>query len=197
MRASLSLKTDDLLIGSVGNVRPAKDYANLVNAAQQVVAKFPNAHFVIAGHQKPDLMAQLDQQIASLQLSANVHFVGFQNSAEFLSQVDFFALSSSTEGFSIATIEAMATGLPVVATACGGPQEILEDNTTGRLVPIANPAALAQALIEFIENPSLASSLATAGTAHAKDSFSADIMLQRYGHLYKQLAQTGSATAHS
>jgi glycosyltransferase involved in cell wall biosynthesis len=133
-------------------------------------------------------MTMLDAQLKALNVTGNVHFVGFQeDSAAFLGQMDMFALSSSSEGFSIATIEAMATGLPVVATRCGGPEEILAHEQTGLLVPINNADALAQSLIRLLQDASLRSVLATQGKQHVSATFSLDTMLKGYGEIYVRL----------
>jgi len=135
IRTQLGLDKNAILVGSLGNVRPAKSYDVLINAAALVIQKNPNYHFVIAGDtNKEPLMSELTQLMDNLNVSNNVHFIGFQNdSAEFLGQMDIFLLTSSSEGFSIATIEAIATGLPVVATKCGGPEEILSEGSDSLL----------------------------------------------------------------
>lgn len=188
IRALLNISAESILIGSVGNVRPAKAYDILIEAAKHVIAQQPNVHFVIAGHQKADLMAKLSAQIAQLSLQNNVHFIGFQqDSAEFLGQMDMFALSSSSEGFSIATIEAMATELPVVATRCGGPEEILEHEKTGLLVAVNNPEAIANGLLRLMQDKPLQERLAQQGKQHAADTFSMETLLNQYRLIYADL----------
>jgi glycosyltransferase involved in cell wall biosynthesis len=188
VRESLCIDGDAILIGSVGNIRPAKSYSVLIDAADIMVKVHPNIHFIIAGHQKPELMSRLDAQLKALNLTDKVHFVGFQqDSAAFLGQMDMFALSSSSEGFSIATIEAMATGLPVVATRCGGPEEILAHERTGLLVPINDADALAQSLMRLLQDNSLRTILATQGKQHVSSTFSLDTMLKGYGEIYGYL----------
>ncbi len=185
IRKHLNLDERAVLIGSVGNVRPAKAYNVLVDAAKKVTDLESNVHFVIAGHQKPDLMNALNQQLDALDLRGRVHFIGFQpDSAAFLGQMDLFVLSSSSEGFSIATIEAMATELPVVATRCGGPEEILEHGKTGLLVAVNNPQALADALLTLLKNLSLQQHLAQQGRQHAIATFSMETLLNQYRVIY-------------
>lgn len=188
IRTELNLPPHAILIGSVGNVRPAKAYSVLIDAAKIVTAQQADVHFVIAGHKKAELMAVLDEQLTRLNLQAKVHFIGFQqDSAAFLGQMNLFALSSSSEGFSIATIEAMATELPVVATRCGGPEEILEHNQTGLLVRVNNPIELAQVLLQLIQDPPLQQRLALHGKQHAANTFSMEHLLQQYRNIYVSL----------
>lgn len=190
LREQLNLNDQAALVGSVGNVRPAKAYHVLIDAAAALKNSHPNLQFVIAGHQKPTLMQQLEEQIEALELKERVHFIGFHdNTAEFLGQLDIFALSSSSEGFSIATIEAMATGLPVLATQCGGPEEIIEHNRTGWLVPPNDPDALAQGLETLLADRALQDRLAEAGQKHAAETFSMNTLLNRYKAEYMELLQ--------
>lgn len=145
IRSDLQLGHDAILVGSLGNVRPAKSYDVLIKAAALLVKVSPDYHFVIAGDtNKEPLMSELRALIDDLNVGKNIHFIGFQNdSAEFLGQIDIFLLTSSSEGFSIATVEALATGLPVIATKCGGPEEINELTGGINLVEPNNPNGIA------------------------------------------------------
>ena len=191
LRVSLNIADDVILVGSLGNVRPAKSYDVLIEAAAFLIdVKKQNIHFVIAGHKKLDLMAQLDELIAKLGIAGHIHFIGFhEDTARFLGQLDLFALSSSSEGFSIATIEAMATGLPVIVTRCGGPQEILEHSITGLLVEVDNPQELANGLMYMIEHAAIAAEVAEAGKEHVRKVFSFAAMLNAYRNEYRKLLQ--------
>ena len=104
-----------------------------------------------------------------------------------LAQMDIFVLSSTSEGFSISTIEAMATGLPLVATKCGGPEEIVTHNKNGWLVEKANPAALAEGLLTIINDQALQQRLAANAVTHVSETFSSEKMLNEYDALYKTL----------
>jgi glycosyltransferase involved in cell wall biosynthesis len=188
LRQELGLPQNSLLIGSLGNVRPAKNYSFLLDIAAELF-KDPslNIRFVIAGHQKKDLMAELEQKMQSLGLQSKVHFIGFQNdTAEYLRQLDIFLLTSLSEGFSIATIEAMASELPVIATRCGGPEEILREPSTGILLDKYDAADAAEKIHELCENPSLRKYLAASGKEFAIENFSADNMYSDYRTIYSQ-----------
>lgn len=186
LRARLGLAADALVIGSLGNIRPAKDYETLIRAVS--LLNNPQLHFVIAGHKKPELMATLESLMEKLGVARQIHFIGFyDNTPEFLAQLDMFVLSSNSEGFSIATIEAMASKLPVVSTRCGGPEEILVHNQTGFLVATESPEELAGAIRYMIDNPAQAQRLAAAGCEHMKSTFSLAAMLQSYIAHYQRL----------
>ena len=138
IRQQFGWPDDDIIIGCLGNIRPAKAYDVLLKAAalvREADAEQPgrSMRFVIAGHFKGRLYQQLLELKKELNLDDYVHFLGFNDDlAEFLSNLNLFLLTSSSEGFSIATIQAMAAGLPVIATRSGGPQEIIthDENDT-------------------------------------------------------------------
>lgn len=181
IRKQLGLDEKAILVGSLGNVRPAKAYDVLINAAALVIKENPNYHFVIAGDtNKEPLMSELRQLLMdNLNVSNNVHFIGFQNdSAEFLGQMDIFLLTSSSEGFSIATIEALATGLPVVATRCGGPEEIAEITEHVTLTDTNNTELLAEHIINALDKEIISE------IRSVRYHFSSDAMTHAYSGMY-------------
>lgn len=196
LREQLGLPANSRLIGAIGNIRPAKDYANLVRAAEQVVKQNNDVHFVIAGHPKKDLMDEINRLVAQLNLNNHVHFIGFlDNTPGFLAEMEIFVLSSISEGFSIATLEAMASRLPVIATRCGGPEEILSDGRDGLLVAKQNPDALSAAILKTLDDALLKASLAHAAHITVQERFSINAMLKSYRHLYGPLLQQPNAEA--
>jgi glycosyltransferase involved in cell wall biosynthesis len=111
-----------------------------------------------------------------------------------LRSFDVFALSSVMEGISNSILEAMATGLPVVATGVGGNSELVENGVTGRLVPPRDPSALADALAQYIEDQALRRAHGRAGRARAEREFGLDGMVARYVSVYDGLLTTGRRT---
>jgi len=188
IKEELNLPNDTVLVGSLGNIRPAKGYDLLIAAAAQVVQKVPKAHFIIAGDKKASLMNELEALVERLNIAEHIHFLGFRHdSAKMLSQMDMFLLSSSSEGFSISTVEAMATGLPVLVTRCGGPEEIITHNASGWMVPVGEPDALAEGLIELMSNKVMSSRIAKAGRMRAVDNFGLQQMIDGYDKIYRNL----------
>lgn len=186
LRTRLGIGDHALLIGSLGNLHPAKGYEYLIGAAPRIIARHPEVHFVIAGEIKPHLAATLREQAAKEGVAQRVSFIGFvEDSAVFLSQLDLFLLTSLSEGFSIATVEAMASGLPVIATRCGGPEEIVTDRHTALLIEPASVDAIIRAVLEMLATPALAHGLALAAQEFAKSHFSMEAMLNRYTGLYE------------
>jgi len=188
LRQSLGLERSTLLVGALGNVRPAKAYDVLLKAARQVVESHPNVHFVIAGDDKNRQGAALRRLCLELGIEEHVHFVGFQpDTPSYLAELDVFALSSSSEGFSIATIEAQAVGLPVVVTRSGGPEEIVEDGVNGLIVDCCSPEQLASRIRLLVGNEGLRRELGRAGRESVRLRFSISEMVKRYQELYEGL----------
>ncbi|HET8709924.1 MAG TPA: glycosyltransferase [Spongiibacteraceae bacterium] len=188
LRDRLSLDESCILIGSLGNLHPAKGYDDLIKAARLVVDAHPEVHFVIAGDIKPHLIGDLEALMKELSVEANVHFIGFvDDSAAFLGQLDMFLLTSTSEGFSIATVEAMATGLPCVVTRCGGPEEIVTDNVDALMVDPAEPTAIVEGVMRALALPDRGLGLSKCARESVFKRFSLDEMFARYTELYTAL----------
>lgn len=188
LRRQLGINEGVKLWGCLGNVRPAKAYDVLIDAMALIQDEHPSLHVVVAGHQRASLMAQLKERMDALGVGHRIHFIGFVgDSAAFLRQLDYFVLPSRSEGFSIATIEAMMAGLPIVATRCGGPEEILTHEETGWLVNPDNPRALAEAMLRLSSNDTLAQKLAAAGQYHSRACFGIDAMVNSYQQIYESV----------
>lgn len=188
VRSQLGAGAGDHLVVSVGNVRPAKGYEVLLRAARLVTDAGVRARFVVVGHQKEPLYGDLVALRASLGLDDVVQFAGFREDiGAVLSAADLFVLSSHSEGFSLSTVQAMAAGVPIVATRSGGPEEILLDRHTGRLVDVGDPHALGRAILGMLEDPAAARDLARNATAIAQRKFTLGAMLDRYSETYLEL----------
>lgn len=187
LRERFGWANDVILVGSLGNIRPAKAYDILLKAAALLKERPGQAfRFVIAGQGKAGLEESLLQLRAELGLEDTVKFLGYEDEpASFLANLDVFLLSSTSEGFSIATIQAMAAGLPVVVTRSGGPQEIVTHGETGWLVAPGRPDAISEALMMLAEHPKLADQIASKGRAHAKAKFDLQTMLEGYEACYQ------------
>ena len=183
----------NIIIGSLGNIRPAKAYDVLLQAVAILKEQPSNCRFVIAGQGeskgKPSrLYQQLLDLRESLGLQEQVKFIGFvDDPADFLSKIDLFLLSSSSEGFSISTIQAMASSLPVIATRSGGPEEIVTHQQDGWLVEKDNPAAIAEAISVLSENPETCEMLSNNAKQKVDTTFGLAAMLGAYQVLYSKL----------
>jgi glycosyltransferase involved in cell wall biosynthesis len=188
LRAELGLDKDAFLVCSVGNVRAAKGYDVLIEAARRTAREAPHVHFVIAGEGKGDLYRDLLKQRADRGVERWVHFLGFRDdAAEVFSSCDLFLLPSTSEGFSISTIEAMASALPVVATRSGGPEEIVESGVDGLLVEPGSADSIATAVLDLALDESRRRQLSAAATVSVARRFSLGAMVEAYGALYESL----------
>ena len=191
LRQQFGWQEDDVIVGCLGNIRPAKAYDIMLQTAARLLRSSNYCYrFVIAGQGKKGLTEQLLALRTELGLEKHVEFLGFNDDpAEFLSNLDIFMLTSSSEGFSIATIQALASHLPVVATRSGGPEEILTDERDGLLVEKNNPDKLAQAVERLANDAELRARLANTGKAHALAKFDITAMLTAYDEIYQRLTE--------
>ena len=194
-RAELGIGDDCFLFGAIGNVRVLKAYDDLLRAAAIAVRENPKLRIAVVGEGSGELLDGLLRLRAELGLEKIVHFVGFRQDITLpLRSFDAFVLSSRSEGFSIATIQAMASGLAVIATRSGGPEEIVTDGVDGLLVPGADPAALAGAMVRLAGDKELRATLGKAARGTARAKFSLTKMLESYEEIYgATLAHNGRA----
>jgi glycosyltransferase involved in cell wall biosynthesis len=150
------------LITNVGRLMPQKAQVDFIKAAGIVSRSQPDARFLLVGD--GPLRGDLTTQASELGIAEKVIFTGFRaDMPEVLAASEIFVLSSAWEGLPIALLEAMAARCTVVCTAVGGVPQVIEHGVTGLLVPPADPQALAQALLECLQDPGFAGRLATAG----------------------------------
>ncbi len=206
LRAQHGVNSEMVLVGALGNVRSAKDYATLLRAAA-VLSEDTRFVFAIVGERTEPLHGQLLRLRDSLGLADRVTFWGFREDVpEVMAAFDILAISSATEGFSLAAIQAMAAGKPVVATRSGGPEDIVTDEVDGLLVPVGSPGALAAALRRLADRPDWAATIARRARQTVRERFSLDAMLDGYEALYEEqlgrpateasvMSGTGSASA--
>lgn len=186
-RQELGLSGNVKLVGMVANLRESKGYEYFVQAARQVADSIPEARFLAVGEKDEGIAKHLESLVQRLNLSDRFFFLGFRSDvAEILNSLDVFVLSSVSEGLSIATIEAMAAGKPVVVTRSGGPQEIVEDGRTGMLVPPADAQALGSSICELLSNPVLAAMLSRNARSEVENKFSLKKMVNEYESLYER-----------
>ena len=136
------------LIGNVAALVGHKDHHTLIDAMPHVLRALPHAKLVIAG--EGPLRETIEQQIADLDLRDAIHLLGYREDVpQLLNSLDLFAMSSREEGLGTTVLDAMAAGVPVVATAGGGIPEMVRDGETGLLSPVNNPKLLAENLVRM------------------------------------------------
>jgi glycosyltransferase involved in cell wall biosynthesis len=164
-------------IGLVGRISPFKGQHIFLEAATAIRARFPNARFQIIGgalFAEDDYEARVRAMAASPELRDAVEFTGFRSDVPALiSKLDILVHASTTgEPFGQVVVEGMAAGKPVVATRGGGVPEIVVDGVTGLLVPMADAAAMAQAVCRLLQDPALAEEMGRQGQERALACFS-------------------------
>lgn len=188
VRETLGLSASDFVVGSVGMFRPEKGHSDLIEAVALARQHIPAIRLLLMGDGKHK--ADLCARCGELGIDEAVRFVPPGSSVSaVLGALDVFALPSHTEGLSIATIEAMSCGTPVVVTDCGGPTEIVTDGVTGLVVPPCDPQAMADALAHIARDETLRGCLSANGRIRAADCFSLDAMLHNYDRLYQEVCQ--------
>lgn len=175
-----------IVIGAACRLVPPKGLVNLIGAMASLTSEFPTLRLEIAG--SGPQRAQLEGEVNRLGLAAHVEFLGWQRDLGSLFQAwDMFAMPTLDEGFGMAALEAMAAGLPVVATAVGGLPEVVVDSQTGYLVPPSDVAALTEHLGLLIRDPQLRRSMGAAGRDRVREHFTLDRMVMQIAAIYDSL----------
>jgi glycosyltransferase involved in cell wall biosynthesis len=177
---------------TVGRLSPEKDLQTLLRAAAIVSKQEPSFRLRVLG--AGPCMEELERLRDQLNLQDRVELPGQVNDvAAELAGASLFVMSSLTEGISLALLEAMALGLPVVATRVGGNVEVVAHGDTGMLAPARSPERLAEAMLEVYRDPSLARGMGLAGRRRVEHCFDARRMIAHYESLYQQTL--GGATS--
>ncbi|MGA2700254.1 MAG: glycosyltransferase [Isosphaeraceae bacterium] len=175
---------------TVARLSPEKDVANLVRAAAMALERAPDLRVEVAGG--GPCREELGRLAAELGVADRIAFLGeVRDVPAVLARARMFVLPSRSEGIPLTVLEAMARGLPVVATRVGGLPEVVEEGVTGLLVPPADPAALAAAMVELWCDPDRRDRLGHAGRRRAEECFDIRRMVAQYESLYRQGSQDG------
>lgn len=192
LRPSLGIGPEVPLITTVGHIRKVKGIDIFIEAAAQVRNEFPNAVFLVVGrNSEPKHADELKLLIEKHRLEQNFRFLGETEAIyPLLKASDVFVLPSRSEGFSNALIEAMACGLPCVATRVGGNAEAIEEGVNGYLVENEDINGLADRLLRLLHDPVSAKAMGAAGRNIVKAKFTSEVMIdQLVGH-YQRLLES-------
>lgn len=181
---------DFLLVTNVARLVPQKAQHHLLEAARVVIAARPDVRFLLVGD--GPLRSTLEAQVAR-GLGGKVIFAGSRSDIpDVLAATDVFALSSLWEGLPLTLIEALAAGCPVVATNVGGVPQVIRDGVTGLLVPPANPAALAAAILECLRQPARARQFGAQGQTLVSQQFGMRDWARKLESLYTAEVERGA-----
>ncbi len=191
IRERLVVAQEDVLAFQAAALAPHKSQTDLLRAAALARGEAPRLRVWIAG--EGPLRRALEEEHRALGLGTVVRFLGFRDDVnDLLRAADLFVVSSYLEGMGTATLDAMAAGLPVVATRVGGIPEIVEDGVSGILVPPRDPGALAAAMVRLSNDADLRARLGEAGRVRVRE-FSADRTEERTRALYDEVLRGRSA----
>jgi glycosyltransferase involved in cell wall biosynthesis len=188
-RSRLGLPSNVPLVSTLANIRFVKGLDVLVCAAARVCSEIPETVFLLAGTVlESGVYQDLCKLVKSLGLSNNVRFLGgVQNPYPILGSSDVFCLPSRSEGFSNALLEAMACGVPAVATRVGGNGEAITDDVTGYLVQSEDVDAMADRILRLLRSRDLRYRIAQAALRNVESRFSFSAMMTRLVQIYDEL----------
>jgi glycosyltransferase involved in cell wall biosynthesis len=188
-RRALGASPDDLVVGTVANLRPQKGYVDLLHAAATVLRTEPRARFVAIG--KGPQEAELHTLHRTVGLGERFTFLGYRaDAAELTAGFDVVCMASHHEGLPVALMEALALGVPVVATTAGGIPEVVTDGVEGLLVPPARPDLLAAALLSALGDETARKEMGR-HAAERGDGLSVTTAVRRHEALYRALVGAG------
>jgi glycosyltransferase involved in cell wall biosynthesis len=189
LREELGFAPSSFVLGSVGRLVAIKDHGTLLRAASLLAGRGLDVRVLLAGA-GPEMDALQKQANGDDRLSGRVLFLGASNRIqEFLNAMDVFVLPSLGEGMSNTTLEAMATGLPVVATRVGGNPELIEEGRTGFLFSPRDVLGLSEVLEHRLRDDVVRQQIGTAARQRAVARFSLDKMVAEYRDMYVTFAK--------
>jgi N-acetyl-alpha-D-glucosaminyl L-malate synthase BshA len=176
---------DERILMHMSNFRPVKRVVDVVRVAARVMERLP-ARLILVGDGPDRPLAE--EQARHLGIGDRVLFLGKQESvAELLASADLFLLLSESESFGLGALEAMAVGVPVLGTRCGGLEEVVDDGVTGRLLPVGAVDAMADAAVEMLGDADRWQAMGRAARTVAEERFSAERIVPMYESLYEEV----------
>jgi glycosyltransferase involved in cell wall biosynthesis len=184
VRAALGLSPEGIVVGSVGNLLPLKNYDSLVLWFRELAALCPQVQLLLVGEGQE--RQALESLVAELGLADKVRLPGFREDIPaVLEAMDIFAFPSLSEGLPRAVMEAMAAGLPCVALDVGGNGEAVVDGETGYVVSPGDAPGFTAGLLRLVQDPELRKKLGEAGKKRAFKLFNPKRLAAQYAELYR------------
>jgi glycosyltransferase involved in cell wall biosynthesis len=193
LRQALGLGPSAVVVGFVGRLVPVKDPATLVRAAALARREVADLHLIVAGDGA--LRASLHGLADDLGIAGSVHFLGWCSDLPSLyAAMDVFVLTSINEGTPVSLIEAMAAGVPAVATRVGGVPDVIRDGVDGMLVPAGDAPAVARAILDTISDRALAAQRARAARDRVAERYESARLVDDMEELYRELLRRKRGT---
>jgi glycosyltransferase involved in cell wall biosynthesis len=179
-----------LLVGYIGRLSPEKGPEVFVQVADKVHEKLPNCHFVLIG--EGPMLEKLETEIENLGLGDYIHFAGLQSDmSQVYASLDLAVSTSYSEGMPLAIIEAMASGLAVVATNVGGVSDIVEVGGTGLLHSVGDLNGLAKSIVALMSDEAMRAAMGKEARTRVEDKFELDDSASQTSELIRSLTQSG------
>jgi glycosyltransferase involved in cell wall biosynthesis len=181
----LGLPSNVFIFGTIGRLAPTKGLLYLIEAFAKVKEQKPSAHLVLLGNGQ--CREELERHASNVSCSDSIHFLGYRDNVEqLLRGMDIFVLSSIAEGMPRAILEAMAAGVPCIATEVGGIPEIINNKNIGFLVPARDSASLARSMIAVAKMPKNNIAKLVKNAQHeVKQVYSHNIVREKLKNLYE------------
>ncbi|MBT5570938.1 MAG: glycosyltransferase [Alphaproteobacteria bacterium] len=188
LRQSLDIPSESLVLMIVANLIPYKGHADLIEALGSIRETLPDGWQLLCVGRDDGIGNALQAQSTQAGLSAHIQFLGSRSDIPTLLNVaDISLLCSHEEGLPNAVIEAMAAGVPTIATEVGGTGEIIDHKVTGMLVPPRNPGVLAQSILELVQDTARRETMGKAARAEIESTYGLDICARAYDDLYQHV----------
>lgn len=179
----LGISPDNFVIGNIARMVPLKNHKFLITIFKELLKDFSKLKLVLVGG--GSLKRELEVYSEEIGLSNSVIFLGERKDiAELLTTFDLFILPSLTEGISITLLEAMAAGIPVVASEVGGNSEIIENKKTGLLIPVNNSLKWVETIESTVINDDMRKNLSEKARIMVTECFSLGAMIDNYKKTY-------------
>ena len=195
LRRSLGVGDEDVLVGAVGRLVAEKGYRELFAAHRELRSRDPRVKLVIVGPADEDKSDALDPGLVARAEDAGVRFLGHRTDmVELYAAMDLYVLASYREGFPRSAMEAAAMGLPVIATDIRGCRQVVDDGTTGVLVPERDPEALERAIEDLVADPDRRQAMGPAAREKALVEFDQDRVIALTLAVYERLLRGASGS---
>ena len=194
-RQMLHVEADTIMLLLVGRIDPLKGQLEFIRSLPSIIDKFPKVRAYIVGEpthgEWADYHEELKQTVQKLNLNNHVVFAGYQaDVAQWYAAADLFVMPSYRETFGLVLLEAMASGVPVIATDSGAPPEILRDGQYGLLVKPKSADAIAKGVLHLLSHPEQMQQFRQAGINFVRSQYSLNVVLQRILTLCNNLSQS-------
>jgi glycosyltransferase involved in cell wall biosynthesis len=196
LRTLLGLPEGEVLIGTVGRLSPEKAHMDLIEAFRMALRQEPSIRLVIFG--EGPMRGPLERRVSRYGLGGRVYLAGSRPEASRLAAgLDIFALPSLQEGLPLSLLEAMAAGVPCIASRVGSIEEAIRDGVSGRLLDPGHPERLAEILVELLRNPPERAALGKQARNTVLQEYGARGMVTAYEQIYAGLAEQRSGSPSS